>query len=357
MLQTHRTRAGSACCTAAARPLSRQERLRCDNGYLPSRGCLLRFAVSGCARGPRPRRSYAPDVRSARRCRPPLEQRVDRRRGAAGRHQPRARKRPLAGAHRPLGRCSDATTKKRCTNIRKTARCRPGSTSPGCTTAWSSATTTAASAIRSARCGRSKRSTNTAICLSKIDAHYYTDPPWQDITPTRRDGDGHRAGERKLLAQSRRSRSRPAGRAAAGRDRRSFRAAMRFASSRDASAVAAQIARLARQRIGLSETATLLEFTSAAAGGLDHYSAFLTADQLRDIYSQIEGNFVGPGRRAEGRQRRAVDRARDSAQPGREGGHSRRRSHHGVDGQADAVACRPTKPLRCSPARKAAWFA
>jgi len=28
---------------------------------------------------------------------------------------------------------------------------------------------------------------------------------------------------------------------------------------------------------------------------LDHFSAFLTADQLRDIYSQIEGNFVGLG--------------------------------------------------------------
>ena len=38
-----------------------------------------------------------------------------------------------------------------------------------------------------------------------------------------------------------------------------------------------------------------MEFTSAAAGGLDHYSSFLTADQLRDIYSQIEGNFVGLG--------------------------------------------------------------
>jgi carboxyl-terminal processing protease len=66
-------------------------------------------------------------------------------------------------------------------------------------------------------------------------------------------------------------------------------------SVRDASAVASQAARIARQRIGLSETATLLEFTSAAAGGLDHYSAFLTGDQLRDIYSQIEGNFVGLG--------------------------------------------------------------
>ena len=59
--------------------------------------------------------------------------------------------------------------------------------------------------------------------------------------------------------------------------------------------MASQVARLARQRIGLNENATLLEFTAAAAGGLDHYSAFLTGDQLRDIYSQIEGNFVGLG--------------------------------------------------------------
>ena len=59
--------------------------------------------------------------------------------------------------------------------------------------------------------------------------------------------------------------------------------------------VASQAAQLARRQIGLTESATLLEFTAAAASGLDHYSAFLTADQLRDIYSQIEGNFVGLG--------------------------------------------------------------
>ena len=39
----------------------------------------------------------------------------------------------------------------------------------------------------------------------------------------------------------------------------------------------------------------ILEFTSGAAGGLDEYSTFLTADQLNDLYSQIEGNFVGLG--------------------------------------------------------------
>jgi carboxyl-terminal processing protease len=38
-----------------------------------------------------------------------------------------------------------------------------------------------------------------------------------------------------------------------------------------------------------------MEMTAAAAEGLDNFSSFLTADQLRDVYSQIEGNFVGLG--------------------------------------------------------------
>ena len=60
-------------------------------------------------------------------------------------------------------------------------------------------------------------------------------------------------------------------------------------------AFAAEVARLVEGRCNLRQSATYLEFTAAAAGGLDEYSAFLTADQLRDVYSQIEGNFVGLG--------------------------------------------------------------
>jgi len=59
--------------------------------------------------------------------------------------------------------------------------------------------------------------------------------------------------------------------------------------------LAAEVARLAEARLGLRQTATILEFITAAAGGLDDYSAYLTSDQLRDVYSQIEGNFVGLG--------------------------------------------------------------
>ena len=56
-----------------------------------------------------------------------------------------------------------------------------------------------------------------------------------------------------------------------------------------------EVSRLLETRARLNPTATILEFVSAAANGLDDYSAYLTADQLREVYSQIEGNFVGLG--------------------------------------------------------------
>jgi carboxyl-terminal processing protease len=54
-------------------------------------------------------------------------------------------------------------------------------------------------------------------------------------------------------------------------------------------------ARFAQQQLGMAPTAVMLEYTCAAIGALDSYSAYLTSDQLTDVYSQIEGNFVGLG--------------------------------------------------------------
>lgn len=59
--------------------------------------------------------------------------------------------------------------------------------------------------------------------------------------------------------------------------------------------VVAEVADLGAKRLGLPTSATILEFTCGAAASLDHYSTYLTADQLRDVFSQIEGNFVGLG--------------------------------------------------------------
>jgi carboxyl-terminal processing protease len=52
---------------------------------------------------------------------------------------------------------------------------------------------------------------------------------------------------------------------------------------------------LANTHLGLRPSATIMEYTAGMLGGLDEYSTFLTSGQLNDLYSQIEGNFVGLG--------------------------------------------------------------
>jgi carboxyl-terminal processing protease len=58
---------------------------------------------------------------------------------------------------------------------------------------------------------------------------------------------------------------------------------------------AAYCAYIAEQKLGVTQSAALLEFTSGAMGALDEYSGFLTGNQLDEVFSQIEGNFVGLG--------------------------------------------------------------
>ncbi len=56
-----------------------------------------------------------------------------------------------------------------------------------------------------------------------------------------------------------------------------------------------EISELAQSRLGIPATAVILEYLSGATNSLDPYSAYLTPDQLADVYSQIDGNFVGLG--------------------------------------------------------------
>lgn len=67
------------------------------------------------------------------------------------------------------------------------------------------------------------------------------------------------------------------------------------ASQADAEAVAAWVARAGHSILGIEPAVALMEMAAAAVGGLDEYSAFLTTGQLEDLYSQIDGNFVGLG--------------------------------------------------------------
>jgi carboxyl-terminal processing protease len=50
-----------------------------------------------------------------------------------------------------------------------------------------------------------------------------------------------------------------------------------------------------QQKFGLRSQAVILEFTCGATGSLDDYSSFLTSSQMEEVFSQIEGNFVGLG--------------------------------------------------------------
>ncbi len=130
--------------------------------------------------------------------------------------------------------------------------------------------------------------------LAKVDSHYVVSPSWQGLA---------RRGIQSLdVALTKTTFLRHNGlRADASRIDQVRRAiysplqGRQIATRQDALAIERQVAEIAAQRLGVNPTATALEFTAAAAGGLDHYSSFLSGDQLKEIYSQIEGNFVGLG--------------------------------------------------------------
>ncbi len=63
----------------------------------------------------------------------------------------------------------------------------------------------------------------------------------------------------------------------------------------DLRANVAFVAGLAYDEIGLSRTATVLEFLSGSVSTLDPYTRLLSGDQLDEMFSNIEGNFVGLG--------------------------------------------------------------
>lgn len=63
----------------------------------------------------------------------------------------------------------------------------------------------------------------------------------------------------------------------------------------EAKACAQEAARIAYERLGVPMQVAILEFAAASSGTLDEYSAFLSPSQLDELFSQIEGNFVGLG--------------------------------------------------------------
>lgn len=130
--------------------------------------------------------------------------------------------------------------------------------------------------------------------LQKIQSNYVGAPTWSEMT---------REGARFLLAAVEEANFRDAQGLKqninvidAFREEFARRAATYAPASRDeAKACAEDAARLAQIRLGIPVAVTILEFAAGCSSTLDEYSAFLAPTQLDELFSQIEGNFVGLG--------------------------------------------------------------
>jgi carboxyl-terminal processing protease len=130
--------------------------------------------------------------------------------------------------------------------------------------------------------------------LLMIQAHYVDAPDWRRLADF-----GHTSLQ-VALADPLFTESNLAGISSARIDRvrreLPTRASTAQVNSRHAALeVASNVARICHDELGLAEAATVHEYVCGATNSLDPYSAFLTSSQLNEVYSQIEGNFVGLG--------------------------------------------------------------
>ena len=130
--------------------------------------------------------------------------------------------------------------------------------------------------------------------LVKIQTHYVESPNWQDLVQRRADDLDVALGESVFREQNIPQQD-WAGVEAFRRELRQTLAGRAIASRQQACEAVAAAAALAQRRVEIRPTAAILEFICGATNSLDPYSSYLTADQLSEVYSQIEGNFVGLG--------------------------------------------------------------
>jgi carboxyl-terminal processing protease len=130
--------------------------------------------------------------------------------------------------------------------------------------------------------------------LLKIHAHYVVAPNWGDLV---RRGTAHL--DVALLEPIFVDKSLPG----VSADRiESFRRDMHREldakspqNRQEARDLVALAARKAAGQLGVGMSAVVMEYACGATGALDEYSGYLTGDQLDEVFSQIEGNFVGLG--------------------------------------------------------------
>ena len=130
--------------------------------------------------------------------------------------------------------------------------------------------------------------------LDKINTHYVDEPDWRGLV-ARGTLSLSRAMDDEVFLKHNMPRVTPQQIGAFRAELERHLAWRPIRDAREANDAVNVAARLANARLGISPTAVAMEYIAGATGGLDTYSSYLTADQLNDVFSQIEGNFVGLG--------------------------------------------------------------
>ncbi len=130
--------------------------------------------------------------------------------------------------------------------------------------------------------------------LLKIETHYVERPTWKDLVD-RGTSDLETALSEPVFLERNLPNNNPAAVEAFRRELHQALAPRTAANRMEARDCAVLAANLAQQRLGLSPTIVILEYLCGATNSLDPYSSYLTPDQLNEVYSQIDGSFVGLG--------------------------------------------------------------
>ena len=130
--------------------------------------------------------------------------------------------------------------------------------------------------------------------LLKIESHYVTAPDWGRLVARGTRSLNVALGQKNFQQQNLPGVSQPQIDAFAVWLQQATRA-RRVRTRQEAIDMVTSAVRWGRQQLQLAPASIALEYTCAAIGSLDSYSSYLTGDQLTDVYSQIEGNFVGLG--------------------------------------------------------------
>ena len=130
--------------------------------------------------------------------------------------------------------------------------------------------------------------------LLKIQAHYVREPKWKELVE-RGTNSFEVALSEPLFLQKNLPSASPQALSDLRHELRSVLGPRVIRTRGDARDAVATAATLVQRRLAISPTTVVLEYTCGATNALDVYSTYLTPDQLTDIYSQIEGSFVGLG--------------------------------------------------------------